>query len=132
MPAAGAFSYGLGLLVDILCGGLSAGPCGIDVPPVTNLAVPYGCSFFVLAINPAHFGGSQRLAERCGFLMQSARASRPAEGFDRVRVPGQRGHEEKQRRLAKGIPITQKRWLALLDRLEAAGIKAGEWRAVGE
>jgi ureidoglycolate dehydrogenase (NAD+) len=130
MPVGGAFSFGLGLLVDILSGGLSGGPCGTDVPPATNLEVPYGCSFFILAINPAHFGGSERLAECCDFLMQSARASRPAEGFDRVRVPGQRAAEEKRRRLAAGIPFTKERWQKLLDRLEACDLEVEDWRFV--
>ena len=128
LPVGGAFSFGLGLLVDILCGGLSGGPCGIDVPPATNLTGPYGCSFFILAINPDHFGGSERLAERCSFLMQSAGASRPAAGFDRVRVPGQRGHEERQQRLVAGIPFTKRRWQTLLERLAVCDVDIESWR----
>ena len=90
LPVGEALGYGLGLLVDLLCGGLSNGPCGIDVPPVGDLDSPYGCSFFILAINADFFGGQQSLAERCTFLLDSLHRIAPAQGQDRVRAPGER------------------------------------------
>lgn len=129
LPVGGALGYGLGLLVDLLSGGLAGGPCGADVPPVTELRRPYGCGFFALAIDPERFGGAARFAERCGFLAATARQGRPAAGADRVRVPGDRAREEQQTRLRTGIPFNRQRWQAVLKRLEGMGISASAWRA---
>jgi len=127
LPVGGALGYGLGLLVDVLCGGLSGGPCGPDVPPVGDLAEPYGCGFFVLAIDPDYFGGREVLAARCAFLVRSARQTRPAAQEERVRVPGDRAREEQHARQIRGIPLARGRWEAVLQRLRACGLAVDDW-----
>jgi LDH2 family malate/lactate/ureidoglycolate dehydrogenase len=128
LPVGGALGYGIGLLVDLLCGGLNGGPCGVDVPPVSNIDAPYGCGFFVLAIDAAHLGGRDVLAERCAFLAQSARNVRTAEGVNQVRVPGERALEERRVRLERGIPCTSKRWQVVLERLRACAVDVEHWQ----
>ena len=120
LPVGGVLGYGFGLLVDLLTGGLAGGPCGRQVPPVTELDGPYGCSFFVLVVDPAAFGGG--LAEAAGGLAADARATAPAEGADRVRMPGDRSRQVRERRLAGGIPVSGRRWQALAARLRASGV----------
>ena len=120
LPVGGVLGYGFGLLVDLLTGGLAGGPCGRQVPPVGELDGPYGCSFFVLVVDPAAFGGG--LAEAARGLAADARATAPAEGAEGVRVPGDRARQVRQRRLAKGIPIGAGRWQALAERLRACGV----------
>lgn len=120
LPVGGALGYGLGLLVDLLTGGLSGGPCGTDVPPVSTKDGPYGCSFFVLALDGAHFGDS--LQERAAFLAASARALAPQADGPPVRVPGDRGRQCRSQRLEQGIPLSKKRWDELVQRLAACGI----------
>ena len=120
LPVGGVMGYGLGLLVDLLTGGLSGGPCGRQVPPVSELAGPYGCSFFVLVVDPAPFGGG--LAEAARRLAEDARATAPAEGADRVRAPGDRARGERERRLAHGIPVSARHREALARRLRACGV----------
>jgi LDH2 family malate/lactate/ureidoglycolate dehydrogenase len=128
LPVGGALGYGLGLLVDLLCGGLSGGPCGQDVPPVTRLEGPYGCGFLAMAIDPEHFAGREVFAGRSAFLAKSGRAVRPACGVERVRMPGDRGREERERRLREGIPFTRRGWHKVLERLAACGVEVEEWR----
>ena len=120
LPVGGVLGYGFGLLVDLLTGGLAGGPCGRQVPPVTELGGPYGCSFFVLVVDPAAFGGG--LAEAARGLAADARATAPAEAADRVRVPGDRSRQVRAQRLAGGIPIVAGRWQALTRRLRASGV----------
>ena len=126
LPVGGVMGYGLGLLVDLLCGGLGGTACGPDVPPVTDLQSPYGCSFFALAIDPGFFGGGAVFAERCRFLLDSARQVPPADGGASVRVPGQRAAQTRRQRLEGGIPIGRENWRSLVERLRACQIK-GEW-----
>jgi ureidoglycolate dehydrogenase (NAD+) len=128
LPVGGALGYGIGLLVDLLCGGLNGGPCGSDVPPVSNLDAPYGCGFFALAIDAAYFGGRDVLAERCAFLAQSVHGAHTAEGMNRVRMPGERSLEERRARLKQGIPFTKKRWQAVLQRLSACAVDVDRWQ----
>ncbi len=128
LPVGGVLGYGIGLLVDLLCGGLNGGPCGVDVPRVDRLDTPYGCGFFALAIDAAYFGGRDVLAERCAFLAQSARAVPTADGVDRVRVPGARALEERSARLERGIPFSNKRWQVVLERLRACAVDVGRWQ----
>ncbi|MBM3279230.1 MAG: Ldh family oxidoreductase [Candidatus Handelsmanbacteria bacterium] len=128
LPVGGTLGYGLGLLVDLLCGGLAGGPCGPDVPAVSELKQPYGCGFFALVLDPAHFGGVERFAERAGFLAASARATLPAAGVDRVRAPGDRGRQEQARRQGQGLPFARQRWEVVLDKLAGLGLEVGRWQ----
>lgn len=88
-PAAGPKGFGLALMIDLLCGGLSGGAIGGEVKPLYgDPAVPYGCAHFFLAIAPAKFGVEEALATRVAAFAQSVRRSRPALGIDRVYAPG--------------------------------------------
>ncbi len=127
LPVGGALGYGLGLLVDLLCGGLSGGPCGRDVPPVEDLSGPYGCSFFIMAIDGDFFGGREVLAERCAFLLHSVRQVAPALGTDQVRAPGERALQERRVRLQRGIPLPAGRWQAVLQRLRNCELVVEDW-----
>ena len=127
LPVGGVLGYGLGMLADLLSGALAGGPCGIDVPPVTETDVPYGCGFFALAVDPERFGGRAAFAERAGFLAASARNIRPARGFNEVRAPGDRGHRLVVERSREGIPIARSHWHAALKRLSECSLVVGSW-----
>lgn len=127
LPKGGPIGYGLGLLADILIGGLSGSNCGKDVPPVEDTHSPYSCGSFMLAIDPEVFIGMDRFTERVEFLIESAQAIPPAKGVDRVRLPGERGFEEKIRRM-QGIPVRRRSWDQMLDALEKCEVDVGRWR----
>jgi L-lactate dehydrogenase len=120
LPVGGAIGYGFGLLADLLTGGLSGGPTGRQVPPVTQIDGPYGASFFVLVLDPSRFGGD--LVTAAQQLIADARNTPPAKGVDRVRVPGDRARRVRRQRLAEGIPIHHRRWQALRERLRACAV----------
>ncbi|HCL28879.1 MAG TPA: hypothetical protein DIC52_10630 [Candidatus Latescibacteria bacterium] len=122
LPVGGALGYGLGLLVDVLTGGLAAAPMGREVPPVTAVNGPYGCSFFALVIDPQQFGASGTLAARISELCASARQTTPAVGVDEVLAPGDRALRTRAERLQGGIPFSSRAWQGLLQRLIAADL----------
>lgn len=128
LPVGGVLGYGLGLLVDLLAGGLGGGACGRDVPAASEIDGPYGCGFFAVVIDPQHFAGMDVFAERGAFLAGSARGVRPARAGDEVRAPGDRARAERARRSVQGIPFGAKGWELLLDRLAACDIEMGRWR----
>ncbi len=126
LPVGGAFGYGLGLLVDVLTGGLAAAPMGREVPLVSALNGPYGCSFFALVIDPRRFGGGEALAAGITGLRESARNITPAEGVEAVRAPGDRARQTREERLTRGIPFTRRGWTALIERLAATGLDTSD------
>ncbi len=131
LPVGGAFGYGLGLLVDVLTGGLAAAPMGRGVPLVTALDGPYGCSFFALVIDPQRFGGAVQMATGVSGLREAARNTVPVAGVDGVRAPGDRAARTRAERLVSGIPMARSRWQALLDRLAASGLDTSAVRPGG-
>ena len=123
LPVGGVIGYGFGLLVDVLVGALSGSRCGKDVPPASDLTSPFHCGFFAFVLDPSHFAGIDRFRERIDFLIRSVRSCPPAEGVDRVRLPGQRAMEERECRLREGIPFEIKTWHRLLNDLLKYGVK---------
>jgi LDH2 family malate/lactate/ureidoglycolate dehydrogenase len=121
LPAAGPKGFGLALMIDLLCGGLSGGAIGSEVKPLyDDPAVPYGCAHLFLAVAPAKFGVEGELAGRVAALAQSVRTSKPAPGFDRVQAPGD---PERARRAANAsaCPLPAD----VIEKLVAVGSRLG-------
>lgn len=121
LPAAGPKGFGLALMLDLLCGGLSGGAIGAEVKPLYgDPAVPYGCAHLFLAIDPARFGADGELATRVAAFAQSVRDSKPVPGVAQVYAPGD---VEAARRRANGgaCPLPAD----VIDRLVAVGRRLG-------
>ncbi len=127
LPVGGALGYGLGLLVDVLSGGLADAPIGQQIPPVKDWASPYGSTFFIWVVDPSRFGGAQAMAQRCADLVSAAHGVPPASGHDAVLVPGERARACRAQRLAEGIPLTRAHWEAILKRLQASDLNISRW-----
>lgn len=126
LPVGGALGFGMGLLVDLLTGGLAGAPVGRQVPDVSQLDGPYGCSFFALAINPAYLGGADAVRAAVTQLVAQIRDTDAAEAGQPVRAPGDRARQERAKRLNTGIPFTERRWTALCERLRACAVDVPE------
>jgi LDH2 family malate/lactate/ureidoglycolate dehydrogenase len=121
LPAAGPKGFGLALMIDLVCGGLSGGAIGGEVKPLYgDPAVPYGCAHLFLAIAPAKFGVEGEFAGRVAALAQSVRTSKPAPGVERVQAPGD---PERARRAANAgtCPLPAD----VLEKLVAVGSRLG-------
>jgi LDH2 family malate/lactate/ureidoglycolate dehydrogenase len=129
LPFGGHKGYGIGVLVDLLTAGLAASTIGLDVRQGDNDREHAGQSYFMLAIDPAAFGGGAALKSRADTLTRQAHGLRPAEGHQQVFMPGEIEHREAQRRRAAGIPLHDEDWAALVRGLEAAGLPAAQLAA---
>jgi LDH2 family malate/lactate/ureidoglycolate dehydrogenase len=90
LPAAGPKGFGLAFMIDLLCGGLSAGGTGGAVQPLYgDLAVPYNCAHFFVAIHVPHFRDIQEFKSAADSLAERVRGSRRAPGVERVFSPGE-------------------------------------------
>ena len=90
--------FALGLLVEALTGGL-AGHGRAD--PKEG----WTANVFVQVLDPAKFGGAQAFARQTTWLSEACHASQPRPGFDRVRLPGERGLRRREAQLVNGIDL---------------------------
>ena len=109
--------FGLGLMVDLLCGGLSGGPCS---NPKFQLG-GQGNAVVFLAIDPAFLGGTEHFVTESDGLTEYVRSCPVAEGKPAVMLPGDPERGAKSARLAAGIPIPDGTW----DLIAKA---AAEWK----
>jgi uncharacterized oxidoreductase len=121
LPLGGAMAYkgfGLGLIVDILAGGLSGGFC-----PPSPAAAPECNSVLFVVWDPAFFAGAEHLRRQASELLRLVRGSRRKAGVDRIRVPGDTSAETEAIRRRTGIPLPADNWQKLADLAAELGVK---------
>ncbi|MFH1169077.1 MAG: Ldh family oxidoreductase [Chloroflexota bacterium] len=124
MPIAGYKGLGLALVNDILCGVLSGGLFGTDIPKLQPGVTLTGVSHFFMALDIAHFMPVAELKERVDRLVQMVKSSQMAEGQDRIYLPGEMEFEKYQRSRREGIRYSQE-IIGALDKLaQDTGIPA--------
>ncbi|MFH1241084.1 MAG: Ldh family oxidoreductase [Pseudomonadota bacterium] len=123
LPMAGHKGYGLGLIVDILTGALAGSYCGKEVPPLKDLTTPYGCSSFMLVLDPACFAGIETFKKKVDGLIEDCITCPPMNGFKRVYYPGEMEAEEETKRTQNGIPFPEEIREKFFEGLSASNIK---------
>ena len=102
LPAAGARGFGLAYMCSVL-----AGPLVGRRMPIRKKRDPYleGSEHFFYVIDPTKFGDIEKFYSEIGLATTEIRALEPADGFDKVRLPGELEHERAERWKVEGIPI---------------------------
>lgn len=122
LPAAGPKGFGLAFLLDLIAGGLSGGGIGPEVNGLYgDLAVPYSCSAFFLAIHVGHFADESSFQRRVADALARVEGSRKAPGVESIYAPGQLAWEA---RLASGATcaVSPASLAALADVAQELGI----------
>jgi ureidoglycolate dehydrogenase (NAD+) len=119
MPAAGARGYGLAFLSSVLAGPLVGGK--MPIHKTRSLAVE-GSEHFFYAIDIAQFGHSEKYGENLESAVADIRSLIPADGFDRVRLPGEIEWERSQKWREEGLPIHREHADKLQQQARAAGV----------
>jgi LDH2 family malate/lactate/ureidoglycolate dehydrogenase len=84
LPAAGPKGFGLAVMIDLLCGGISGGSIADQVQPLYGPADrAYDCAHWFMAID-----AGQMLGDRAATLARRIRQSRQAAGVERIYAPG--------------------------------------------
>jgi L-2-hydroxycarboxylate dehydrogenase (NAD+) len=113
-PFGQAKGYALGLAFELLVTALTGAALGRDVTgTLTNDRICNKGDVFIL-IDPLSGQGAALSA-----YLETIRATPPAEGFDKVLIPGERGLAQKQERLKSGLPLADEVW-ATMKRLRDA------------
>jgi uncharacterized oxidoreductase len=103
--------FGLGLLIDLLCGGLSGGPCSNPALPMPG---PGNTGLFVV-FDPIHFGGIEHFLCETDGLTQFVRSCPRADGVAAITLPGDPERAANRQRLAEGIPIADGTWALIVQ-----------------
>jgi uncharacterized oxidoreductase len=98
--------FGLGLLVDLLSGGLSGGPCSSPAFPLPG----QGNAGVFVVFNPALFGGVEHFLQQTDGLTDYVRSCPRADGTSAITLPGDPERTSKQKRQVEGIPIPDGTW----------------------
>ena len=115
LPIGGGFKgFGISLLIEVLTGALVQSLLSTGQTPGWH-PHEYGC--LVLALDIAGFTDGETFKHAVSDMCRNLRNQTPADGVDRVAVPGDRGHEKlKMARKAGKIEIDDT-WVDALDRL---------------
>jgi uncharacterized oxidoreductase len=120
LPLGGTQAYkgfGLGLLLDMLAGGLSGAPCSRpEIGPRSANAV-----VFVL-FDPARFAGAEHFDREVGDLAANVRNSPPVTPGARILLPGDPERRERTRRLEGGITLDEGTWGQVKDLAGRLGV----------
>ncbi|RKP43916.1 Ldh family oxidoreductase [Pararobbsia silviterrae] len=101
LPAAGAKGFGLSVVVDLLCGGLSGGGIASEVQPLYGSADTfYNCAHWFLAI-----AAPEAMPERTEALAERIRRSARAPGVGSIYAPGDLERERRARNV-KALEIS--------------------------
>ncbi|MCS6865134.1 MAG: Ldh family oxidoreductase [Gemmataceae bacterium] len=98
--------FALGLVIDLLCGGLSGGPCSNPNYPMTG----HGNAAIFVVFNPALFCGFDHFFKETDALTAYVRTCPTAPGVERITLPGDPERLTKEKRLAEGITIAEGTW----------------------
>jgi uncharacterized oxidoreductase len=116
LPLGGAQAYkgfGIGLLLDMLVGGLSGGPC--STPGAPNMS---GNEVLFLVLDIAQFAGAEHFLREVTGLADSIRSCPRAEGASEILLPGDPERREAARRRQHGIPLDDGTWAQLVKKAD--------------
>jgi uncharacterized oxidoreductase len=118
--------FGLGLLFDILIGGLTGGHC----PPAPEGTIEWN-NVLLVVWDPARLAGTEHFLTQADRLIQSVRDTPRKAGVDRIQLPGDRSAAVRSARLASGIPLAEEVWEQLTRVAGKLGVAVPEGRRGG-
>ena len=104
-----------GVLSGVLAGGRFA---------TQKKSAPFaaGSEHFFLVLNPEHFTDRETYLDEMQRTVEAIRSAAPAEGFDRVRLPGEQEAEHETRAATEGVPLHRDHAAELAQLAVAAGL----------
>jgi LDH2 family malate/lactate/ureidoglycolate dehydrogenase len=121
-PAGGYKGTSLALVMGILSALLSGAAYGTELGDFVSGPKAGEDGQFVLALHVGAFEEPATFKSRMDEVIRQIHASRPAPGFDRVALPGERAVETEARYRREGVPLTEATRTALLAVAERAGV----------
>ena len=105
VPIGGYKGYGIALMVDLLTGGLAGGPAGPAVGSPYDFGRPQGVSHFMIALDPAAFGGAEELAVAVQDVAGQIRGATRQPGVSTIYLPGDLEWEREREARDRGVDL---------------------------
>lgn len=115
--------FGWLLFVDIFAGIMSGMTASKDVVSEPTSENPSTSGRFVMAIDVGALMPIAEFKAKVDDLIRSVRASRRAEGFDEIVLPGEREARLARRRRSEGIPVRDDHWNNIVAIARDAGME---------
>jgi L-2-hydroxycarboxylate dehydrogenase (NAD+) len=112
LPFGGAKGSGLAIAVEVLAGGLVGAAMGEDVTGTYHTQNPCTKGDLFLALDPVVLGGNN-FAEKASAFLRELKATKPAAGFEKIRLPGERSLESDQ--TSEMVDIEEALWEEVRD-----------------
>ncbi len=117
LPIGGPKGSALIVANELLAGALPGALFSFEISPALVMGADHhdrwGCGHFLLALDPAGFGGVDDFGQRAEDLVRALREAEPAEGVDRVYLPGEREWLLAEERKRAGLPVARTTLAAL-------------------
>jgi uncharacterized oxidoreductase len=127
LPMSGHKGTCLAVLCEVLAGGLTGG--GTALPSRQNDHTIRN-NMLTIIVDPNGFAADIPFADDIDNLIDVAKSSKPAAGFDRIMYPGDPERLRRQERAANGIPIDENTWAEMRRMGIAAGLDAGAFDSI--
>ncbi|MBO8141727.1 MAG: Ldh family oxidoreductase [Firmicutes bacterium] len=125
LPFGGAKGSAIGLVIDLLCGPLAGALTGPHIAPLySGMDRPQGLGHLFLAIDVGAFADPREFARQVDESIRAVRALPPAEGFERVQLPGEPEWRKEERRRNEGVVLPPGVVKALEDLERRLGLPA--------
>jgi LDH2 family malate/lactate/ureidoglycolate dehydrogenase len=123
MPLGGYKGSGLAMMAEILCAVLGGGAMSTELGGIRFRNKPMRVSHCFIGIDVSRFMPEEEFHERMRTLVDLAKSSAPAKGFDEVLVAGEPEWRNEAFRRRDGIPISTGTWeklTAMAERFQIA------------
>jgi uncharacterized oxidoreductase len=115
LPAGGHRGYALALLIELLGGALAGAGCAV-------LGHGPGNGLVLVALDPGAWRDHDGFLAEVDAVAEAIHAAEPADGLDRVRLPGEPEAEIEATRRVEGIPIPDGTWRGLREAAKQLGV----------
>jgi LDH2 family malate/lactate/ureidoglycolate dehydrogenase len=129
LPIGGPKGSALIVANELLSGALAGARYSFEISPALVMGADHhdrwACGHFLLALDPSAFGAPGDFRRRADELVTRLRAAEPAEGVDRVSLPGEREWLLSEERRRSGLPVARATLAALNAVAAELSAKAG-------
>ena len=109
--------FALGMMIDILSGGLSGAGCS------RGEATRLGNAMSITVYNVPHFSDIKTFSRQVDAFVEYVRSSALAPGFDEIIIPGEPEARAAERRRAEGITVDEETWRQIVTAAERLGVE---------
>jgi LDH2 family malate/lactate/ureidoglycolate dehydrogenase len=125
LPIGGPKGSALAVANELLSGALAGARFSFEISPALVMGADHhdrwGCGHFLLALDPDAFVGAAEFRRRAEDFVHALRQAVPAEGVERIYLPGEREWHLSEERRAAGLPVAR----TTLSALDAVATELG-------